>query len=129
MRSLFAAKADASNGADSRRRYVADLRLPHTKPRAAQCEHHGNSNSEVPHASSAMDQQRDERGRFASGGNGGRLTSAAAERAALYKKQDETLYHNTGSAAPSGFMARVTAAIKAQHGAHSAGIHSIPKKM
>jgi hypothetical protein len=76
-----------------------------------------------------MDQQRDEKGRFASGGNGRRLTSAAAERAALYKKQDQSLYHNTGSAAPAGHMARVTAAIKANFGAHSVGIHSIPKKM
>lgn len=76
-----------------------------------------------------MDQQRDEKGRFASGGNGRRLTSAAAERAALYKKQDESAYHSTGTAAPSGFMARVTAAIKANYGAHSAGVHSIPRRM
>lgn len=76
-----------------------------------------------------MDQQRDEKGRFASGGNGRRLTSAAAERAALYRKQDQTLYHNTGSAAPAGHMARVVAAIKANYGAHSAGVHSIPRRM
>jgi len=75
------------------------------------------------------DQPRDNRGRFSSGNSGQRLTSAAAERAALYRKQDQSLYHSTGSAAPSGFMARVTAAIKANYGAHSVGVHSIPRRM
>lgn len=47
------------------------------------------------------DQPRDSRGRFASNNSGQRLSRAAAERAALYKKQDESLYHNTGPASPA----------------------------
>lgn len=75
------------------------------------------------------DQPRDDHGRFASGNSGQRLSRAAQERVALNKQTDASLYHNTGSAAPKGYMARMMAAVKANYGAHSMGVHSIPRRM